>query len=721
MEPYWFADYLYIGILVAVVIGCSIFIKKKKNFIPRCLIAIGIVFFCLYLYLSMTGQTRLLWAAAYNLDRNAVSIDFASSRIFNNIFVSLGAIWLIGVLLWEYRLRDIAQDIIKKEDDNSVTIFFFSCLILFTAQIIIGYYWPNFRILGITITSATWGGIKHILRILVAVAPVGLSYYLCSRYWGYLEKDLAEQKFNDSIWPTLMVAQGTFYTFVGVSAILLIYTGNKDITQILQGLKLAFLTSVMGLLFSIAARFKMMAAAKEFYTTEEKRVPLDEYDFYRLLTQEMLPVFNKTAQTLEYNNSLLQSFGQNIVQVNAMTAREQTALFTRKIEEVFAALRKDMDRISEISKEIRNDFSLQKAETEQLIEKIHMLGNTVPDLYSAAKGIEQAVSDTARSTAALASAESVQALPKILDNVKGISTGTQQLTTDIANLHKDSGKYIQYIAGNDQVFSSVAEHVARLQDANVQLESQIQDYIGSLKQLNQLVGDAGLIELPALLKDTAAVTEQMSSLRRNADLIYSGMEANIENIAKSAEAASVTAESVQKIAAANQTLSADIVKYQDAIGSLNLPSIAATLSNLATGYGNLEAIRTRDYEMLKNYDKMLAAQKETLQEQIRILENTIKTIRTADASYVGTTTALANLGQRIHANADNIVGALADVDAKYRQHSFELEERRFSTLLEQQKKYLKNLEKVRDETMKASLDVTNEVLKHIKEGYTKEE
>ena len=114
---------------------------------------------------------------------------------------------------------------------------------------------------------------------------------------------------------------------------------------------------------------------------------------------------------------------------------------------------------------------------------------------------------------------------------------------------------------------------------------------------------------------------------------------------------------------------------------------------------------------------MLAAQKETLQEQINILEKTIKTIRTADASYVGTTTALANLGQRIHANADNIVGALADVDAKYRQHSFALEEKRFNTLLEQQKKYLKNLEKVRDETMKASLDVTNAVLNQIKEEY----
>ena len=714
--PYWIADRWFLGILFALVCTGNIFFFTKKKRISPVFFATGAVFFLFYGYLVWTDQTHSLWATAFSLGVNSILLDLASSRIFNNVFVSLGSIWLIGTFLWEYRLRDIFRDILNKEEDNSVKIFFFSCLCLFTAQLFIGYYWPNFTIFGVTITSATWGGIKHLLRIMVAVAPIGLSFYFCSRYWGYLETDLAEQKFDGSIWPTLMVAQGTFYTFVGVSSILLIYTGNKDITQILQGLKLAFLTSVIGLLFSIAARFKILAATKEYYALKEKRVPLDEYDFYRLLTQQMLPVFNKTAQTLEHNNSLLQSFGQSIVQVNAMTAKEQTALLARKIEEVFTDLRTNMDEISAVSKEIRNDFAMQKSETEQLIEKIHMLGDTMPDFYDAAKGVEKAVSDTAQSAAALVSAESVQALPDMLNNMKSLSDSTRQLTADIAKLHKDSGKYIQYIAGNDQVFASVAEHVASLQNANTQLESQIKDYVGSLKQVNQLVGDAG-IELPSLLKDASSVTEQLISLRHNADLIYSDMESNLKNIAKSAEAASATADSVQKIATANHTLSADITKYQDAIGSLNLPAIAATLSNLSTGYGNLEAIRTRDYEMLKNYDKMLAAQKEALQEQINILEKTIKTIRTADASYVGTTTALANLGQRIHANADNIVGALADVDAKYRQHSFALEEKRFNTLLEQQKKYLKNLEKVRDETMKASLDVTNAVLNQIKEEY----
>lgn len=729
MKTLGIEDYVYLGALFLIVFILGVFFRKKRKRIPYCFLFTGIFLFLFYGLLAWNGQTRPLWATAYNLRANYASLDLASSKIFNNVFVSLGAIWLIGTYLWEWLLRDIAHDILKREDDNTVRIFFFSCLCLFTAQIIIGYRWPEFNIEGIIISSKMWGYIKHVLRVLVAVAPIGLSFYFCSRYWGYLEKDLKEQKFNDSIWPTLMVAQGTFYTFVGVSAILLIYTGNNnitelsrntDITQILQGLKLAFLTSVIGLLFSVAARFKILSAAKEYYALKEKRVPLDEYDFYRLLSQHMLPVFNKTAQTLEHNNVLLESFGQNIVQINAMTAKEQTELFTRKIEEVFSALRRDMDEISAVSKEIRNDFASQKKETEQLIEKIHILGNTVPDLYTAAKGVEKAISSTAKKTASLASAESVQALPVILDNVKNLSASAQQLSTDITKLYTDSGKYIQYIAGNDYVFTSVAENAARLQDANKQLESQIQGYVGSLKQLNQLVGDAGLIELPSLLKDTASVTEKMSSITQNAGLIYSGIEANLENIKKSAEAASATAESVQKIAAANRSLSADITKYQDAIGKLNLPAIAATLSNLSAGYGNLEEIRTRDYEMLKNYNTMLAAQKEAIQEQISVLEKTIRTINLAEAGYVGTTTALANLAQRIHTNGDNIVGALHEVDEKYRKQSIMLQSKHFDALLEQQKKYLENLEKIRDNTMKASLDVTSAVLKQIKEELSKE-
>lgn len=735
MNPYWVADRWYLAILLsAVLIGAGALFVKRKNWRSVLSFSLsGAAFLVSYAYFALTSQTWEFWKAAFGSDPKRVidsqkAIDLFSSSIFNNIFVSLSAIWLIGLFLWEYKLREISQDIIKRENDNSIKWLYFSCLGLFTAQIVIGYYWPNLKIFSFIITNAGWGMLKHVLRFIVAVAPVALSFYFCSRYWGYLEEELAQKKFNGSIYPTLMVAQGTFYTFVGVSAILLIYTGNKDVAQILQGLKLAFLTSVIGLLFSIAARFKTMAMAKEYYVGKAQRIPLDEYDFFVVLNGKMLPVFQKLSSQLdvmnkfvEQNNSILHAFGSEIVHTNRDMAKEQTDIFSRKLEEVFDSLKIDMEQISTISKDIRENFKIQKEETMGLVEKIRNLNDATPDLYGAAQGITKAVQETTKATAVLANNNTVQSLPNILANVKDLTIRSEKLNADIEKLYDNSDKYIEHIVANEATFSSIADNAQQLQKANNFLEAQIQDYIASLKQLNQLVGDAGLVKLPDLLKDTATVTENVGRLGSYTQTMYANIESNLENISKSAVAASSIAGSVEKISAANQTLAKNIAEYEDTIGKLNLPTVAMTLARLSDSYGNLEDIRTRDYEMLKNYDYMLKTQKETLTQQVQLLKETIDVIKRSEASYVGTAEAMANLGERIHVNADNIVSTLGEVDDKIRRHSLELEQKRYEEMLQQQKKYLKDLAKVRDETMRASLDVTNEVLNRVRKQYKGDE
>ncbi len=844
MESVWFVDKVYLVLLGLFVIAGSLFIMiVKKQKLPICFFATGVSCWALYLYFHLTSQTWAFWKAAFGSDPKRIidaqkTIDMYSSSIFNNVFISLSAIWLLGLFLWEYKIRDIAYDIVKKEEDNSISLFYFSCLFLFTAQIIIGYYWPNLIIFNYTITNSAWGFIKHILRILVAVAPVLLSFYFCTRYWGYLEEELEQEKFNESIYPTLMIAQGTFYTFVGVSAILLIYTGNKDISQILQGLKLAFLTSVIGLLFSIAARFKIMASSKEFYSNKAKRIPLDEYDFYALLNGKMLPVFYTASEQLkamnmyiEQNNSILKEFGDEIVHTNRDMAKEQTLIFTQKLEEVFGILRKDMGQISTISKdisinfktqkeetskligkiknlsntvpdlygaaqditnavketttatqnitkavqettaattmlaehntikslpniletlnnltsgtqrlneenekmysntssfmnqigtiskEIYTDFQIQKDETTNLITKIKELSNTVPDLYGAAQGITNAVNETTIAAKSLAENDTIKSLPNILETLNNLTSGTKALNEKIEKLFLDSGKYIEQIASNGKTIASVQDNTIRLRDANTMLGTQLQNYVVSLKTLNQLVDSAGLIKLPELLKDTSAAVEKVGMLNSYTQTMYTNIESNIGNIEKSAEAVSAIADSVEKVTKANHTLSKDITDYKDAIGKLNLPVVAATLTRLSESYGNLDAIRTRDYDMLKNYDKMLETQKSTLSQQINLLNETIDVIKRSQASYVGSSLAMANLGQRINANADNIVSTLGDVDDRIRRQSLELEQKRYEEMLQQQKKYLKDLAAVRDETMRASLDVTNEVLNRVQDFY----
>ena len=616
MFPYSIADYICFAFFVLAVIGGALFIQKRKDEKPLFFVIVGAIVLLIWLFLIVTDQTWAFWKAAYHSDPKRVNeaqqlIDVYSSNIFNNILVSLPSIWLIGTWIWTCLIKDIATDIIKKENDNSIKIFYLSCLFLFTAQLVIGYYWPNINLFaGIYISNEIWGLLKHVLRIIVAIMPVWCSFKLCNRYWGYLTEDLKEHKFYDSIYPTLMVAQGTFYTFVGVSAILLMYTGNKDVSQILQGLKLAFFTSVIGLLYSVAARFKIKAAIKEYYALQTPRKPLDEYDFYILIKN--------------IHDSLRNDF-QNIVENNNKALNDQTELFAQKIEEVFGKLKEDMAATSEFSREIKENFEMQR-------------------------------------------------------------NSAVQLRGEMAELLQEAGG----------AYTNIANVAA---------------------SFDRFIKESNASQLPAVVKDVAFVADRSNRLNGYVESLCTNIESNLEKISKNSEEIVNWTSNMDKMASANRALSSEITNYHDAISELNLPMVAQTLSHLSDSYKNLDAIKERDYIMLQQYNRMLEEQKTAISEQIRLLEETIKMIRVSQASYEGSTRALSNLAERVNQNTDNVVGAFVNLDAQIRKQSLKIEEEHYKSLLEQQKKYMENLETARDKTLEASLDVTNEVLKRIKNEF----
>lgn len=616
MFPYQIADIICFVFFAAIVILGFLFFKKKKENNPKLFLIIGIVILFIWGFLIASDQTWAFWKAAYHSDAKRVNeakqlIDIYSSSIFNNILVSLPTIWLIGAWVWSYLIKDIAKDIIKRDNDDSVEKFYFSCLYLFTAQLIIGYYWPNIRLVGdIQISNEFWGLIKHALRAFVAIMPIWYSFKFCNRYWGYLNEELRQKKFEGSIYPTLMVAQGTFYTFVGVSAILLIYTGNKDVSQILQGLKLAFLTSVIGLLYSIAARFKIKASTKEYYAMRSPRMPLDEYDFYVLIKS--------------IHDSLRKDF-QNIVENNNKALNDQTALFAQKIEEVFGKLKEDMAETAQYSQLIKENFEMQKNSATQFRGEMTAL---MQEAYGAYTNIS---------------------------------------------------------------------HVAA--------------------SFDRFIKESNASQLPSVVKDVTAAADQSNRLNSYVQSLYENIENNLERISKNSEEISKWTSNMDKMASANQALSSEIINYHDAIGALNLPSIAQTLSSLSDSYKNLDEFKERDAVMLQQYNRMLSEQKAAISEQIRLLEDTVKMIRVSQASYEGSTRALSNLAERVNQNTDNVVGAFINLDAQIRKQSLKIEEEHYKALLEQQKKYMENLEAAREKTLEASLDVTNEVLKRVRNEF----
>lgn len=150
----------------------------------------------------------------------------------------------------------------------------------------------------------------NIIKFIIGIVPIGFSIYLCRGYWKSMEKDVKDNSNYTSIYPTLMVAQGTFYTFVGVAAILFSYDAGQEnaITMLLSGLKLAFITSIIGLAYSIAAKNYLKKEEDKFFKQkkEDTKVPssLDEIDFYKKLSDIKSDIADSYTQLKSIDSSI---------------------------------------------------------------------------------------------------------------------------------------------------------------------------------------------------------------------------------------------------------------------------------------------------------------------------------------------------------------------------------------------------------------------------------
>ena len=97
----------------------------------------------------------------------------------------------------------------------------------------------------------------------MGLAAVVCSVILCRGYWDAMGRDIERKQLGDSIYPSLMVAQGTYFTFLGISIILFSFNQNNT-GAFISGLKLAFATSIVGVIYSIAAKIRLKLAVEEY-------------------------------------------------------------------------------------------------------------------------------------------------------------------------------------------------------------------------------------------------------------------------------------------------------------------------------------------------------------------------------------------------------------------------------------------------------------------------
>lgn len=209
-----------------------------------------------------------------------------------NILVSVFMFVVICWLLYKKCIKNII-------DFAEVKFLAGTTLIMFLVQILISNYYP--AVFGIS--GSDIGIAKNTWKFIMGLVPIVFSVVLCQHFWCKLQEQLDKGEFNNSIYPTLMVAQGTFYTFLGVSVILFTYNSSySDVNSLLAGLKMAFLTSVIGLLFSIAAKLHINRSQKEWVkenpNLELNRPTVTEEDIYNLLLAQNY-MTNKIQQYIE--------------------------------------------------------------------------------------------------------------------------------------------------------------------------------------------------------------------------------------------------------------------------------------------------------------------------------------------------------------------------------------------------------------------------------------
>lgn len=275
------------------------------------------------------------------------------------IILLLAVSTTVATIIFNKKLPKIPLQEKLSSNGCTISILFFTSIILLIAQLSFSYYVPD---------DSAW---KKSFSVGLNVIPIILSIILCQIYWGKLKEDIANKIF-DSIYPTLMVAQGTFYTFVGVSAILLSYKASGSstgVTMLIGGLKLAFLTSVVGILYSIAAKIYIKEKMDSNKSHISNPVYHDEEDFYRLfvsMSKTLSEIKEQSAKTEDRVQAVINKTSENNMQLsqyamNALITQSEKSLnlITNKMMNVIDnSLNKIDDRIEHITNEFDKTIHL---------------------------------------------------------------------------------------------------------------------------------------------------------------------------------------------------------------------------------------------------------------------------------------------------------------------------------------------------------------------------
>lgn len=444
-------------------------------------------------------------------------------------------------------------------------------------------------------------GLASVIGLLTDVLPIAASGILCRYYWQEMEKDIQRKQLGDSIYPSLMVAQGTFYTFVGISIVLFTFDGN-DVANIISGTKLAFFTSVIGLLSSLVAKIYLKRITEEYgVSSSEEYQYYDEADFFNMM---------KTidASINRQNNIIERSLNKRLdIVTKGLTkmVEDVTAEQLKKTQECYSSMQKASDKIN-------NDL------VANVNKYLSSIDNSVNSIQSFSTDFNAQLRDMRKGFTKLN-----EALGKVSKQSENFTT---QISTNFAQL---DNTLVSFLGNTSDKFENLSTTVNTLSETLANMDfTNVKTSVE--KAFAPLVEQAGRYN-----EDMKDVVEQVRTMTQSSRDVMDSFKNSLndlqtqqteyKNIFK--EYTEVTA---MQIAKTNEIVNDNLKKVQGSLERLSVAFNTATKSiqdsnitnvdGLKQYYENMEKYTHAAAEMADNMDRITTKTQQQIAQHQNVLE-----------------------------------------------------------------------------------------------------
>jgi len=333
--------------------------------------------------------------------------------------------------------------------------------------------------------------------------------------YKYFSSDVDKAQRYARFTPSLLVSIGIFGTFLGIFFALIDFNVNKvdeSIPGLLDGLKVAFATSIVGLFLSLIYRGIILVNPKKTRGKEEADV--------RDLLAKMTEV--KNAISGEKESSV-------VTQLQKL--RSETVDSLNEMQKSFSEFAKEMaqnniNALVEAVKQVMEDFNAKI--NDQLGESFKDLSNSVENLVEWQKNykehvdkmnkqIDLAVQSIKSSQETLKDiSENMESLPKSTESLKDILTTVQ---TQIDNLNNQLEAFAEMKDKAVDAMPSIEKNldtmIEKLSNSSTEIENMSNEIKDSVKQTVKETGDTLMNQVKnldeAMEKELKKVMEVMGS------------------------------------------------------------------------------------------------------------------------------------------------------------------------------------------------------------------